>query len=185
MIKLTIIGLLLLGGWQFGSGSYIYAKAEVAQYLMADAWVKTREGNYGAKPWPWADTWPVARLTSKRHDIDLTILHGSDLRTLAFGPGHMVNTPLPGDRGNSVVGGHRDTHFAFLQQVRVGDVFTVETHDQRLVQYQVDEVAIVDHNEVEPVLDQSGNRLTLVTCYPFEALVSGGPLRYVVVAKAV
>ena len=28
-------------------------------------------------------------------------------------------------------------------------------------------------------------RLTLITCYPFDALRAGGPLRYVVTAKAI
>ena len=39
---------------------------------------------------------------------------------MAFGPGHLSGTPLPGEAGNAVVSGHRDTHFAFLRGLREG-----------------------------------------------------------------
>lgn len=187
--QLAMTSLLVCGLWQLGSGSYIYAKALLAQHLITDAWAQTLNGyNKGSKqvkPWKWADTWPVARLTSDDHDIDLMVLQGSSGRTLAFGPGHMSNTPLPGALGNSVIGGHRDTHFSFLQHVEIGDTFTIQTPDNRLVHYRVYQQAIVDKHDVEPVLRQDSNMLTLVTCFPFNTLVVGGPLRFVVMAKQV
>src|SRR5688572_1545522 len=62
-----IVGALFVfclgaGLWQFGQGIYIHLKARLAQYLIADAWRKTLTGARAVKPWPWADTWPVARL---------------------------------------------------------------------------------------------------------------------------
>ena len=54
-------------------------------------------------------------------------LAGVSGRTLAFGPGHVDGTPLPGDPGNSVLSGHRDTHFAFLRELRSGDILLVST----------------------------------------------------------
>lgn len=192
MIKVKHFAMttLLIGGlWQIGSAGFIYAKAIVAQHLIADAWAQTLQANSSEqkqiKPWQWADTWPVARLTSTKHDIDLMILQGSSGRSLAFGPGHMSNTPLPGQDGNSVVGGHRDTHFSFLEQVDIGDTFTIQTSENTLVNYRVYQQAIVDKHDVEPVLRQDEDLLTLVTCFPFDSLTVGGPLRYVIVAKRV
>ncbi|NQZ12380.1 MAG: class GN sortase [Algicola sp.] len=184
MRTLTITILFILSLWQLGQGGYIYAKAQVAQWLMADAWQQTLAGVSDVKPWDWADTWPVARLKVPAHDIDVLVLQGSSGRTLAFGPGHMANTPLPGEGGNSVIGGHRDTHFRFLQNVKVGDILEVETADNQQLRYQVFARSIVDHNDTEQVLNQQGSEeLTLVTCYPFDAIAAGGPLRFVVEAR--
>lgn len=183
MRTFTIAILFILSLWQLGQGGYIYAKAQVAQWLMAHAWQQTLAGVSDVKPWRWADTWPVARLTVSAHDIDLLVLQGSSGRTLAFGPGHMVNTPLPGEGGNSVIGGHRDTHFSFLQDVKVGDILEVETADNQQLRYEVFARTIVDHNDTEQVLNQDDDKLTLVTCYPFDAIAAGGPLRFVVEAR--
>ena len=48
---------------------------------------------------------------------------------MAFGPGHLDGTPRPGEPGNAVVSGHRDTHFAFLRRLREGDAILVERPD--------------------------------------------------------
>ena len=111
-----VSALLCLGFWQFGQGAYIPAKAWLAQELMQRAWVRTGAGEERAGPWPWADTWPVARLTSKERGVDLIVLAGGSGRTLAFGPGHLSASAMPGEVGNAIIGGHRDTHFQFLQK---------------------------------------------------------------------
>jgi sortase A len=183
MRTVTVTILFILSLWQLGQGGYIYAKAQVAQWLMADAWQQTLGGESNVKPWDWADTWPVSRLTVPAHDIDVLVLQGSSGRTLAFGPGHMSNTPLPGEGGNSVIGGHRDTHFSFLQDVKVGDILEVETADNQQLRYEVFARSIVDYNDTEQVLNQDDEKLTLVTCYPFDAIAAGGPLRFVVEAR--
>ena len=112
--------LFCFGFWQFGQGAYIPAKAWVAQELMQRAWRRAGSGEEHAAPWPWADTWPVARLSAKGGDINLIILEGGSGRTLAFAPGHLSASVLPGETGNSIIAGHRDTHFQFLQYVKKG-----------------------------------------------------------------
>ena len=79
--------LLAFGLWHLGQAGYIAAKAELAQYLMQRSWQQTLAGARAVKPWPWADTWPVARLTAA--DVDLFVLAGADGRALAFGPGQI------------------------------------------------------------------------------------------------
>ena len=50
---------------------------------------------------------------------------GSTGQALAFGPGHVENTPDAGEPGIAVYSAHRDTHFRFLKDVAVGDEVTV------------------------------------------------------------
>jgi sortase A len=178
-----VSALLCLGFWQLGQGAYIPAKAWLAQELMQRAWVRTGAGEERATPWPWADTWPVARLTAKQRDVDLIVLAGGSGRTLAFGPGHLSASAMPGETGNAIIGGHRDTHFQFLRKVEVGELLGMETTRGQRHIYKVVGVDIVDSRKGSLVLDTDAAMLTLVTCYPFDALEAGGPLRYVVTAR--
>lgn len=177
-----LIVCFAIGAWQFGQGVYIYAKAHLAQVLIADAWQKTLAGERRVKPWPWADTWPVARLQVSAVKQDLYVLAGADGRAIAFGPGHMHGTPLPGSDGNSVIGGHRDTHFAFLRELKAGDELAVQRGDGQWRRYQVGEARVVDKSALHVARNDGQPRLTLVTCWPFDAVRAGGPERYVVTA---
>ncbi len=175
--------LLGIGFWQLGEGAYIPAKAWVAQELMLRAWERAAKGARDPRPWPWADTWPVARMLAKDGKVDLIVLAGGSGRTLAFGPGHLSASASPGRRGNSVIAGHRDTHFRFLADLALGETLWIETADGRAHSYVVVDLAVVDSRTSGLVLDSDEEVLSLVTCYPFEALEAGGPMRYVVTAR--
>ena len=175
--------VLCLGFWQLGEGAYIPAKAWLAQELMQRAWERAGAGSERPAPWPWADTWPVARLRALGGDIDLIVLAGGSGRTLAFGPGHLSASAMPGQRGNAVIAGHRDTHFNFLQRLAVGEPLAVETVEGASHLYQVIDIDVVDSRRSSLLLDTEEGVLSLVTCYPFDALEPGGPMRYVVTAK--
>jgi sortase A len=150
---------------------------------MQRAWLRAGKEIERPVPWPWADTWPVARLTSKSREVDLIVLAGGSGRTLAFGPGHLGASAMPGEIGNTIIAGHRDTHFRFLRDVEAGELLGIEsTKGQRHV-YKVLGADIVDSRKGSLVLDTDAAMLTLVTCYPFEAREPGGPLRYIVTAK--
>jgi len=175
--------LLCLGFWQLGHGAYIPAKAWVAQELMLRAWSRAMGGQTNPAPWPWADTWPVARMSAKGGSIDLIVLAGGSGRTLAFGPGHLSASALPGQRGNSVIAGHRDTHFRFLQDLAIGEALQVETSDGREHTYTVVDLDVIDSRRGSLILDIDASVLSLVTCYPFDATVAGGPMRYIVTLR--
>lgn len=177
--------LLCLGFWQLGQGAYIPAKAWFAQELMQRAWVRAAEDNDRQVPWPWADTWPVARLSARSGDVDLIILAGGSGRTLAFGPGHLSASSLPGETGNSVIAGHRDTHFSFLRDIELGESLLIEQISGRKHLYKVVGIDVVDSRRGSLVLDTDAAMLSLVTCYPFDAAEAGGPMRFVVTAKLV
>ena len=178
----ALLVLLTFGVWNVGHGAYIYAKAALAQHLLRQAWDDTLQGQAAVKPWSWADTYPVARLTMPQQDVDLIVLAGASGRTLAFGPGHVDGTPLPGVVGNSVLSAHRDTHFEFLQHLKLGDEFSVENAQGKKTRYVVQATRVVDQSDVSVMRASTVEQLTLVTCYPFNAIRAGGPLRYVVTA---
>ncbi|GAA6183009.1 class GN sortase [Aliiglaciecola sp. 2_MG-2023] len=167
----------VMSAYLFASSGYIHAKAQLAQYLIEDAWVESLHSGEKIAPWAWADTWPVAKLNIA--DQSLYVLAGATGRVMAFGPGHMSSTPFPGEPGNAVITGHRDTHFALLQEIKIGDVITTETVNN-VSQYEVLEVRIAHQNQIN--LTESGidDELTLITCYPFNSAAPNPELRYVV-----
>jgi sortase A len=141
-----------------GQGAYIPAKAWLAQELMQRAWTRGTNGSAQPVPWPWG-------------------------RTLAFGPGHLSASSLPGEIGNTVIAGHRDTHFRFLRDVEVGELLVIESVSGEKHLYEIFDIDVVDSRRSSLLLDTDTAILSLVTCYPFEAIDPGGPMRYVVTAK--
>jgi len=173
-----------VGLWQLGQGAWIYVKARLAQRLLQRAWARTLRGEPEARPWPWADTWPVARLQVPAHGVDLIVLAGVSGRTLAFGPGHAPGSAVPGAPGTAIVAGHRDTHFRFLERLKQGDEIIVEVPGLRRSRLRVQETSVVDSRTAVIRTEDRSAGLVLVTCYPFDAVRPGGALRYVVTASA-
>jgi len=181
---LVLAGLLLLAGWQLGSAGWIHVKALLAQHLLARAWSEAATTRVPQKPWPWADTWPVARLRVPDLQVQQYILAGTSGQALAFGPG--MHEAFSGSPGNwTVLAGHRDTHFAFLWALEPGMLLSLEFAGGELRQYRVQSVRVVDsrYESLDPPVVGSPH-LLLVTCYPFASGDVNGPLRYVVVARS-
>ena len=143
-----LAGLIL-----FGQGAYIHAKALLAQVLLERAFDKTIATGRATKPWSWADTWPVARIEVKRLHASAIVLAGSSGQALAFGPGHVERTPDAGERGVAVYSAHRDTHFAFLKDVAIGDEIDVTRSDGRTFRYRADSTSVVrfDASGIDPL----------------------------------
>ena len=131
-----------------------------------------------------ADSWPVARLRAPRLGVDLIVLANATGSTLAFAPGHVDGTAAPGAPGNTVLAGHRDTHFAFLERLRPGDELRLERPGGPEARYAVRSARIVDRARTEILAPAERDLLTLVTCWPFAAVSPGGRERYVVQARA-
>lgn len=177
-----ILLLLMIGCYQFGSGIYIFAKAQMAQLLIGHSWQQHLTSQSPEKPWSWADTWPIAKLSFAGENI--FVLEGASLRVLAFGPGHMQQTPLPGNPGNSVIVGHRDTHFAALEGLAIGDVVEVETQKGTFA-YAVTDLRVAHKEQISIIDPTTIKTLTLVTCYPFNEVQANTPYRYVVKAEII
>ena len=185
MKRILVVCLLAFAGLLlFGQGAYIHAKAIVAQVLLKRAFATSVATGKDVKPWSWADTWPVARIAVPRLKADAIVLAGSSGQALAFGPGHVERTPDAGERGVAVYSAHRDTHFAFLKNVVVGDEIDVMRSDGKQFHYRVEATSVVrfDTSGIDPLAD--GYQLVLSTCWPFDALTPG-PERYLVHATMI
>lgn len=186
MRRRLIVTLALLGVAVSAWGAWIPAKAALAQVLLHKAWLQTlASGGAVHRPWPWADLHPVARLRVPAHGVDLIALEGAEGNALAWGPGHVAHSGAPGSRDTVVFGGHRDTHFRFLQHLRTGDLIVMQAGDGRVVRYLVEDAVVADSDRSELALEQGSRLLALVTCYPFDAPRAGGAQRYVVSAREV
>ncbi|WP_139975911.1 class GN sortase [Ochrobactrum sp. CGA5] len=175
------IVLIAMGMAIAGRGIWIHAKALAAQILLESAFSVSIQTGTPVKPWYWADTWPVARIAVPRLNETTIALKGASGQALAFGPGHLDNTPMAGERGTAVYAAHRDTHFAFLKNIEKNDQILVTRSDGKTVSYRVNHMAVMRWDEAKINPDSEGRHLVLATCYPFDA-ITPGPLRYLVYA---
>lgn len=181
MRKLIAIGLLLGAFGLAGQGLWMQGKAVLAQWLIAHAWEQQLASGQPVKPWSWADTWPVARLSGPNGEVSY-VLSGVSGQALAFGPGQLDNGVQPGELGTLLLAGHQDSHFAFVQHLKGGEQLRVQAADGREYVYRISSQRVVDSRQEQIALQYNRAELQLVTCFPFAALTSGGPMRYVVSA---
>lgn len=186
----TIIIVILFSTslWQLATAGWIQGKAIIAQQLLNQSWNKTLIDAGGDlkssphKPWPWADTWPVAKLMVPQHHIEQIVLAGDSGNSLAFGPGHSFASATPNSSGTTIISAHRDTHFQFLKDVKINDTIVLQSRD-KTVRYRVYDLQIVDSKEHFIEDDLENRTLVLVTCFPFDAISTGGSSRYLVFAE--
>jgi len=183
-----ILGLLLLGyvGAQYG---HMY----VEQRRLAQEWQKqqqqpaqqTADEQPAGKP---AQATAVAddgltRLSVPKIDLDSVVVEGTSDRALLLGPGHMRDTPEPGQPGNSVISGHRDTFFRHIHELDKGDMVLVQ-RDGKVFKYEVTGKKIVQPDDLSVIKPVADHRLTLITCYP-TYYIGPAPKRLVVFTKLV
>ncbi len=177
--------VVIVAGLAFtGNALFIRAKAVLAQVLLEQAWQTTISTGIPSKAWSWADTHPIARIKFPRLHQSAIILAEAGGEALAFGPAHVAASPLPGANGTSVIGGHRDTHFSFIKELKPGDEIIVTTQTGIRVTYRMTGAIIVHAQSSGIATAGKTPRLALVTCFPFDGL-QRGKLRYVVFAEAV
>src|SRR5688572_7838697 len=123
----------------------------------------------------------LGRLEVPRLGLSTVVVQGDDEYNLLIGAGHLPDTPLPWDDGNSVLAGHRDTDFRPLKGIREGDVIRFQTGN-RAIEYVVRETSIVEPTDLTPLRATARPMLTLITCYPF-AYIGPAPKRFVVRAE--
>ena len=184
-MKRLILFVAFLGLSFFAYGAYIPAKAVLAQYLINDAWNDSIRSGEPHKPWKWADMYPVMKLSSDKHNQELIILSGDKGNSLAFAPGYNLFSYMPNQGGTTIISAHRDTHFEFLQNVSITDVFELTDRNNKTASYRVSDIRIVDATKQDIAIHSDQDELKLITCYPFDALVARGPLRYVVTAEMI
>ena len=90
---------------------------------------------------------------------------------------------MPGEQGNAVLAGHRDTFFRGLEDLRRDDRIWITTARGKL-EYRVAQMEVVDPSRLDLLAPTGTRTLTLVTCYPFH-YIGAAPQRYIVRAKQV
>lgn len=162
--------------------TWLPAKAWLSQQLISASWQQIKNSNMPIKPWPWADTYALAELSFPRLNKHLVILNGGDPTTLAFSAGAVAPFNLPNAHTPFVIAGHRDSHFAFLQEINMKDIISLTDKKGQGQLYQVEDINIVSADKPLPLLPESDN-LVLITCFPFSGSGSYSEERYVITAK--
>lgn len=167
-------GVLLLAKGSFSVYPYLFssnANAEIVVHDINGPAQRFEPGSY------------LFRLSLPRQGVDLNVVEGTTNAALRKGPGHLEGSPLPGAVGNSVIAGHRDTHFRILKDISIGDELWIEIGRKQLV-YRVVDTSVVSPDDTRPLRPESGEVLTLVTCYPFY-YIGPAPKRFIVRAAAI
>jgi sortase A len=125
----------------------------------------------------------VGRLEIPRLKFSAIVLEGSDSGTLRLGVGRIPQTAEPGQRGNIVLSGHRDTFFRPLRGIKDGDRIVLVTPSGKF-HYVVDWTTVVNPTDTRSLMPTPQAALTLVTCYPFH-YVGPAPERFIVRARQV
>lgn len=113
----------------------------------------------------------------------LPIIQGTDADELKKGVGHFTQSVLPGEEDNCVLSGHRDTVFAKLGKLKIGDQLIVQT-SAGIFTYEIKTIRIVDKDDKTVIVPADHAVLTLTTCYPFH-FVGSAPDRYILSADLV
>jgi len=123
----------------------------------------------------------LAKLKIPRLDAELYVVEGDGHKELRRGPGHLAGTAMPGENGNCVIAGHRDTHFRVLKDIRAGDDIILQTAAGQFL-YRVKRTRIVSPENTSALAPTSTAELNLITCYPFY-YVGSAPKRFIVEAQ--
>jgi sortase A len=105
------------------------------------------------------------RISIPKIGLDAVIVEGTTISSLALGPGHLLTTALPGESGNAVIAGHRDTFFRHLYELAPGDAIFVRRHGNSY-HYIVSSKRVVDADDLSVLRTTSRSILTVITCFP-------------------
>lgn len=117
---------------------------------------------------------PIGRLRIPEIDLDVAFRDGIHEDILVEGPGHWPGTPLPGERGNAVLSGHRTTFthpFGDLDLLEIGDTVKAKLTGEKMMRFEVTRNTVVPEAEyADFVLKQpkkpNVRSLTMFACHP-------------------
>jgi sortase A len=130
-----------------------------------------------------ADHSLIGRLEIPRVNMSVMVVNGDDEATLKVAAGHLPDTPLPWELGNSAVAGHRDSFFRPLSRIKLHDTLILTTPHGEF-HYTVSNLRVVEPNDLSVLAQNGRSSLTLVTCYPF-SYIGRAPKRFIVRADHV
>lgn len=157
-----------------------YATMYAAQRRLVQQW---EQQNVPLPAQPAGLVTTLTRLTVPSIKLDAVVVEGVNRKDLLMGPGHLPETAEPGQTGNSVISGHRDTFFRHIHELKPGDFIFVERAG-RQYRYQVTGKKIVQPTDMAVVQPTPDAQLTLLTCYP-TYYIGPAPQRLVVFSRLV
>ena len=180
---LSICGVLIFlsAGWNLISESYMMGSTIFSKPNTDITAVKFNINNQDVYR-PDIGT-QFATLKIPKLDLEKPVIYGDSPKELRMGVGHYVGSTLPGEGGNVVLSGHRDTALKKLKDLKIGQSIFIETNWGNY-EYRVKEINIVeptDHYVLDPT---NYEKLTLYTCYPFN-YIGHAPNRFVVTGEFV
>ncbi len=125
----------------------------------------------------------LTRVIIPKINMDAIVIEGASRKDLSEGPGHMKETAMPGESGNAVITGHRDTFFRHIYELVKGDQIQVRRNG-RVFTYEVTGKRVVEPDDLSVIKQTADPRLTLITCYP-TYYIGPAPQRLVVFSKLV
>jgi sortase A len=125
----------------------------------------------------------LTRVSIPKIGLDAIVVEGATHKQLAVGPAHITNTALPGETGNAVITGHRDTFFRHIYELQKGDVIYVRRNGE-VFKYEVTGKKIVKPEDLSVLKPTTDAQLTLITCYP-TYYIGPAPDRLVVFSKLI
>ena len=180
---LLLVFLLAGGGYFSFEAIKIEVKAKVAQVLLERAWSKSLKEGKSIQPWSSFDGTPILKLEIPQYEVSQIVLAGTSGQALAFGPAFHKETYLPSTNKITAISSHRDSHGEYIKNLQIGDTIKLQDLENNWHTFKIEEFLIV--NVKEGVSINKENRLLLITCYPFDAILSGTLLRYIVSAKKI
>jgi sortase (surface protein transpeptidase) len=169
------LAICLVGVVVLARALWVPLKAEIANVLIVRAAQRAIAEHQPVKPWPWFDHEVLGVLEFVERDLQLVVFDAASGTSLAFAPGWLPGSVLPGQFGNAVIAAHRDTHFRMLDELRLGEriIFHhVRTGDrpdadnpsEGKLEFLVEEIALVDSGQLALSRESARPRLVLVTC---------------------
>ena len=125
----------------------------------------------------------LTRVSIPKISLDAIVVEGATPKQLTKGPAHMTETAFPGETGNAVITGHRDTFFRHIYELQKGDAIFVRRNGVSF-KYEVTGKKIVKPEDVSVLKQTVDPQLTLITCYP-TYYIGPAPERLVVFSKLV
>ena len=178
-----VIGAVLLGYVAWAYGSMYFEQRRLAREWQRQQQEQQQQPQATSTAGPADGGSDLTLLSVPKINLESVVVEGTDNRSLRLGPGHMTDTPQPGEDGNAVISGHRDTFFRHLNDLHTGDEVLVQRAGKTF-HYQVTGKRVVEPTDVAVIAPTKDPEMTLITCYP-TYFIGPAPKRLVVFSKLV
>ncbi|PGZ12829.1 class D sortase [Bacillus cereus] len=174
------LGIVAFFGWELTKQTTLLAHTVITPYTPEEPETEFEKQMWSKIPDPGEK---LGELKFSSISYEVPVVEGTHPEELKSGVGHFAGSLLPGQGGNVVLSGHRNTSFRKLEDVKKGDPIKFETPYGEFV-YEVTDFKITGANDESIIVPTDYETLTLTTCYPFE-YIGDAPDRFVVYTKLV